>query len=226
MRTLSVDIGGTHIKLLLEGEHERRAFPSGKEITPKGMMENIGAVSDGWSWDRVSIGLPAPIVDGKPILEPYNLGNGWVDFDYEAAFDCPTKLLNDAAMQALGSYEGGKMLFLGLGTGLGSAMVVEENQILPMELGHMPYRKDRVFEDYLGEKYLEDKGHAKWKKHVFQAIEQLQNGLQPEYIVLGGGNTKHLKELPDGCRRGANKNAFLGGYRLWNKEATMPDHIH
>ena len=188
-------------------------------------MEGISSLSDGWTWDRVSVGLPAPIVDGKPILEPYNLSGGWMDFDYESAFDCPTKLINDAAMQALGSYEGGKMLFLGLGTGLGSAMVVEDNQVLPMELGHMPYRKDRVYEDYLGEQYLETKGHAKWTKHIFRAVKQLQNGLQPEYIVLGGGNTKQLKKLPDGCRRGANKNAFLGGYRLWNKNATMPKHI-
>ena len=226
MGTLAVDIGGTHIKLLLEGETKRRAFVSGKDITPKGMMKNIAALSDGWSWDQVSIGLPAPIVDGKPILEPYNLGGGWADFDYEAAFGCPTKLINDAAMQALGSYEGGKMLFLGLCTGLGSAMVVPDNQVLPMELGHMPYRKKGgVYEDYLGEHYLEEKGHAKWSKHVHRVVKQLQNGLQPEYIVLGGGNTKQLKELPKNCRRGANKNAFLGGYRMWDKNATMPKHI-
>lgn len=225
MKTLAVDIGGTHIKILVEGESERRAFPSGAAMTPQGMMEGIESISDGLSWDRVSIGLPAPIVDQRPVKEPTNLGGGWVDFDYEAAFNCPTRLLNDAAMQALGSYEGGKMLFLGLGTGLGSAMVVEDHQVLPMEIGHMPYRKGRIFEYYVGERYLEEKGHHKWKKHVFRVVEELQAGLQPEYVVLGGGNVKQLKSLPDGCRRGANKNAFLGGYRMWDTNATMPSKI-
>ena len=170
----------------------------------------------GWRWSRVTVGIPSPVRAGKVVAEPVNLGDGWVGFDFEAAFGKPTKVVNDAVMQAVGSYEGGRMLFLGLGTGLGSAMIVD-GVIEPLELGHLPFRK-KTFEDYVGERSLKKRGKKKWTKDVFAAVEQLSAAMEPDEVVLGGGGVADLEELPDGCRRGENENAFLGGFRLWDPD--------
>lgn len=213
MNVLSIDIGGTHVKILLSGEKEKRELPSGSQFTPQQMVRDVKEMAKGWNYDVVSIGFPAPVHNNQPVAEPFNLGKGWSTFDYEKAFACPVKMINDAAMQALGSYKGGKMLFLGLGTGLGSAFV-NDGQILPMELGHLPFKK-KTFEDYVGVRGLEKGGSRKWKKHVFETVELLTAALLPDYVVLGGGNVKRLKELPPACIAGANENAFTGGFRLW-----------
>lgn len=213
MNVLSIDIGGTHVKILLSGEKEKREMPSGNQFTPQQMVTDVKEMAKGWNYDVVSIGFPAPVHNNQPVAEPFNLGKGWSAFDYEKAFGCPVKMINDAAMQALGSYKGGKMLFLGLGTGLGSAFV-NDGQLLPMELGHLPFKK-KTFEDYVGIRGLEKGGGRKWKKHVFETVELLTAALLPDYVVLGGGNVKRLKELPPACIAGANENAFLGGFRLW-----------
>jgi polyphosphate glucokinase len=172
--------------------------------------------ANGWRWSRVTVGIPAPIRAGKVVAEPVNLGDGWVGFDFEAAFGKPTQVVNDAVMQAVGSYQGGRMLFLGLGTGLGSAMIVD-GVIEPLELGHLPYRK-KTFEDYVGERGLKKRGKKKWTRDVFAAVEHLSAAMEPDEIVLGGGGVDDLEELPDGCRRGENENAFLGGFRLWDPD--------
>ena len=228
MKVLSIDIGGTHVKILLSGEQEPRKMPSGHDFTPAQMVEDVKTLAKGWSYDVVSIGFPAPVHNNQPVAEPFNLGKGWVDFGYEKAFGCPVKMINDAAMQALGSYKGGKMLFLGLGTGLGSA-VVNDNAILPMELGHLPFRK-KTFEDYVGIRGLEKSGKGKWKKHVFEAVELLTAAILPDYVVLGGGNVKMLKELPPACIAGDNANAFQGGFRMWegpaDRSATPDPAVH
>jgi polyphosphate glucokinase len=217
MKVLSIDIGGTHVKILLSGETTERKMASGSDYTPSQMVEDVKTLAKGWNFDVVSIGFPAPVHNNQPIAEPFNLGKGWVDFDYEKAFGCPFKMINDAAMQALGSYKGGKMLFLGLGTGLGSA-VVNDNSVLPMELGHLPFKK-KTFEDYVGVHGLEKNGKKKWQRHVFETVELLTAALLPDYVVLGGGNTKLLKELPPACIAGANTNAFEGGFRIWEGPA-------
>ena len=217
MKVLSIDIGGTHVKILLSGEKEPRKMPSGAGFTPSQMVEDVRKLAEGWSYDVVSIGFPAPVHNNNPVAEPFNLGGGWVDFDYEKAFGCPVKMINDAAMQALGSYKGGKMLFLGLGTGLGSA-VVTDHALLPLELGHLPFKK-KTFEDYVGIHGLEKNGKARWKKHVFETVELLTAAILPDYVVLGGGNTKKLKELPPACVAGENANAFIGGFRMWEGPA-------
>lgn len=214
MQILVLDIGGTSVKMLMSGETEERKFPSGPALTPEQMVEGVLRLTDDWKYDHVSIGFPAPVVRNRLVAEPHNLGRGWVGFDIEAAFHCPVKLINDAAMQALGSYEGGKMLFLGLGTGLGSAMIVD-NVIEPMELSHLPYRK-RTFEDYVGLRGLERFGKKKWRRLVENVIAQLDAALEPDYIVIGGGNARRLKTLPPKCKLGDNRNAFLGGFRLWD----------
>jgi polyphosphate glucokinase len=212
---LAVDVGGTHIKVLRSGESEHRRFESGPELTAQQMVNGVRSLTADRPFDRVSIGIPAPVHDGHVVAEPVNLGTGWVGFDYEQAFGKPTKVVNDAAMQALGSYEGGKMLFLGVGTGLGSALVV--NGILePMELGHLPFRK-ATFEDYVGERGMQRLGKKKWQKAVFETVERLTAALEPEYVVLGGGNSKKLDELPPNVRLGANDNAFVGAFRLWDE---------
>jgi polyphosphate glucokinase len=224
MNVLSIDIGGTHVKILLSGETEARKMPSGPDFTPRQMVKDVKMLSKGWNFDVVSIGFPAPVHNNLPVAEPFNLGKGWIDFDYEKAFGCPVKMINDAAMQALGSYKGGKMLFLGLGTGLGSAMV-SDHVLLPLELGHLPFRK-KTFEDYTGIHGLEKNGKQRWTKHVFEAVELLTAAFLPDYVVLGGGNVKKLKELPPACVAGANGNAFLGGFRIWEGPAdssTTPD---
>jgi len=217
MNVLTIDIGGTHVKILLTGEKEPRKMPSGSGFTPLQMVRDVKMLAKGWNFDVVSIGFPAPVHNNQPVAEPFNLGGGWVDFNYEKAFGCPVKMINDAAMQALGSYKGGTMLFLGLGTGLGSA-VVNDSAILPMELGHLPFKK-KTFEDYVGNHGLEEYGKGKWKKHVFQTIELLMAAILPDYVVLGGGNAKLLKEMPPACIAGNNANAFEGGFRMWSGPA-------
>jgi predicted NBD/HSP70 family sugar kinase len=216
-RVLVVDVGGSHVKLLVTGEEEPRRFDSGPGLTPAATVEGVERVGDGWEWDVVAVGIPAPVHGGKVVTEPVNLGKGWVGFDFEGAFGKPTRVVNDAAMQALGSYEGGKMLFLGLGTGLGSALVVD-GTVEPMELGHLPFRK-ATFEDYVGEAARERRGKKKWERNVHETVAALTAALEPDYVVLGGGNADRLGELPPGARLGDNANAFLGGFRLWDAGA-------
>jgi polyphosphate glucokinase len=213
---LAVDVGGSHVKALASGESERRRFESGASLTPQEMVEGVLGLVDGWSFERVSVGIPTPVRDGKPLSEPVNLGKGWVGFDFDAAFGVPTKVVNDAVMQAVGSYEGGRMLFLGLGTGLGSALIVD-GTVAPLELAHLPFRK-KTFEDYVGAQALERHGKQKWSKTVFEVVERLSAAVEADYVVIGGGGVKELDELPPGSRRGENEHAFAGGFRLWEPE--------
>jgi polyphosphate glucokinase len=212
---LVIDVGGTHVKVLATGQDAKREFVSGPTLTPKRMVAKLRQLVADWEFDVISIGYPGPVVRNRPIAEPWNLGKGWAGFDFEAAFKRPVKVVNDAAMQALGSYRGGKMLFLGLGTGLGSAMVVD-GLIEPMELGHLPYRK-ATFEDYVGIRGLEKRGKKKWRRYVADVVERLITALEPTDVVLGGGNVHRLKTLPPRCRAGDNTNAFRGGFRLWEE---------
>lgn len=214
---LSIDIGGSHVKIRVPSDPERRRFPSGPTLTPQAMVEEVLKLAEGWSFESVSMGLPAPILDASVLRNPVNLGPGWVDFDYAGGFGKPTKLVNDAAMQAVGSYLGGRMLFLGLGTGLGSCMI-DRHLVQPMELAHAPYRRGKTYEDYVGERSLEKRGKSRWRKSVTDVVKILQAALLPDYVVLGGGNGRLLKSLPDGCLLGDNANAFEGGFRLWQKE--------
>jgi polyphosphate glucokinase len=223
MNTLVIDIGGTSIKFLATGQTERRKFPSGPTMTPQQMADGVIEGAKDWQYAVVSIGYPGPVLHGHPVSEPVNLGPGWVGFDFEKAFGHPVKLLNDAAMQALGSYEGGRMLFLGLGTGLGTTMIAE-GIVEPMELGHLPYRK-ATYEDYVGARGLNRLGVKKWRKRVEDVVGKLQAALQPDYIVLGGGNLRKLEVLPPGCRAGNNANAFLGGFRLWQDDGATPQAV-
>lgn len=215
MNVLVVDVGGTHVKILATGQKQPREFPSGPKLTPKQMVAGVKKLAKDWNYDAVSIGYPGPVLRNRPISEPHNLGSGWAGFDFEKAFKCPVKVVNDAAMQALGSYKRGKMLFLGLGTGLGSAMVID-GIVEPMELGHLPYRRS-TFEDYVGIRGHDRLGHKKWEQAVRDVIARLIAALEPEDVVLGGGNVNKLKKLPPGCRAGDNANAFAGGFRLWQK---------
>jgi polyphosphate glucokinase len=217
MNVLVVDVGGTHVKVLVTGQNESRNFESGPALDARGMVFGVKKIANGWSYDVVSIGYPGPVLHNRPLAEPHNLGGGWVGLNFEAAFECPVKLINDAAMQALGSYKGGKMLFLGLGTGLGSTMIVD-GIVEPMELSHLPY-KSSTYEDYVGERGLERWGKHKWRKYVADVVARLIAALEPEDVVLGGGNVKQLDELPPGYRAGENSNAFLGGFRLWENAA-------
>ena len=210
---LAVDVGGSHVKILLNGEAERRRFNSGKRLTAEGMVRGVLELADDLDYEAVSVGVPAPVLAGRVVHEPPNLGKGWVGFGFEEAFGKPTKVINDAAMQALGSYDGGRMLFLGLGTGLGSTMIVD-GIVEPMELGHLPFRK-ATFEDYVGARGRKRLGDKRWRKAVRETIAALVAALEPEYVVLGGGNASEVGELPEGCRLGANEDAFLGGFRLW-----------
>lgn len=215
MNILAIDIGGTHIKLGYSAHPgEKRKFDSGLEMTPQKMLENIKPLTEDWPYEAVSIGYPGAVLGGKPVHEPHNLGEGWVGFDFAGAFGCQLKLVNDAAMQALGNYRGGKMLFLGLGTGLGSALIVD-GIIEPLELAHLPYKKGKTFEDYVGVHGLEDRGKKKWRKSVHDVVERLRAALEPEDVVLGGGNAKLLEDLPEGTRQGDGMAAFTGGFRLW-----------
>ncbi|HEX7788604.1 MAG TPA: ROK family protein [Methylomirabilota bacterium] len=214
-RVLVIDIGGSHVKLRATGQGATRRFESGPSLTPETMVGGVRKLTRGWRYDVVSIGYPGPVLRGRPALEPHNLAPGWVGFDYEAAFGCPVKIVNDAAMQALGSYEGGCMLFLGLGTGLGSTLILE-GIVHPLELGHLPYRKG-TFEDYVGVRGLKKRGKKKWRRTVEDVITRLVTAIQPDTVVIGGGNVKKLKTLPPGCRSGLNANAFRGGFRLWER---------
>jgi polyphosphate glucokinase len=211
---LAVDVGGSHVKALLAGAGpEPRRFDSGSSLTPQELVKGIAGLTGDWSYDAVSIGIPATVHGGRVISEPVNLGKGWVGFDFAGAFGKPTKVVNDAAMQALGSYDGGKMLFLGLGTGLGSALVVE-GIVEPMELGHLPFRR-ATFEDYVGERGRKRLGKKNWQKAVTEAVTTLTAALEPDYVVLGGGNAKKVEPLPANTRLGRNDNAFSGAFRLW-----------
>ena len=215
MQILVVDVGGTHVKILATGQETSREFDSGPSMTAEKMVSEVLKTAADWKYEAVSIGYPGPVLRGKPVSEPHNLGPGWVGFDFEAVFACPVKLMNDAAMQALGSYEGGKMLFLGLGTGLGSTMIVD-GLVEPMELGHLPYRKG-TYEDYVGLRGLRRVGKKKWRRYVRDVVARLIAALEPDDVVLGGGNVHKLKELPPNCRVGENANAFRGGFRLWEE---------
>ena len=214
MNVLVIDIGGSHVKIRATGEADERNFDSGSSMGPAQMAEGVKTLAAGWKYEAVAIGYPGVVKNDLPVTEPHNLGPGWVGFDYRRAFaGKPVKIINDAAMQALGSYDQGKMLFLGLGTGLGAAMVVD-GVVLPMELAHLPYRK-HTFEYYVGEEALERQGRTKWRRRVFDVVERLCAALLPDEVVIGGGNVRHLDELPPRCRAGDNANAFAGGFRLW-----------
>jgi polyphosphate glucokinase len=218
IKVLVIDVGGTHVKVLATGHKKEIEFDSGPKMTASQMVRDVREAAAGWEYSAVSIGYPGPVVHGRPLTEPPNLGGGWVRFNFERAFGHPVKLVNDAAMQAIGSYEGGRMLFLGLGTGLGSAMVVE-GITEPMELAHLPFKKGRTYEDYVGERALERLGKKKWRREVLEVVERLRSALEPDYVVLGGGNARMLKKLPPGARLGDNRNAFRGGFRLWHGKA-------
>lgn len=215
-RVLVIDVGGTHVKMLATGQKEPRKYVSGPTMTPRKMVRLVEESVRDWKFDCISLGFPGPVINEHPLREPHNLGAGWVGFDFRKAFGCPIKIINDAAMQALGSYEGGRMLFLGLGTGLGSAMIVD-GALQPMELAHLLYKNGKTYEDYLGLRGLERLGKKKWRRQVAKITKRLKAALEADYVVLGGGNNKKLKKLPPDARLGSNENAFLGGFRLWQK---------
>ena len=216
MKTLVIDVGGTHVKLLATGKKQRIELPSGPTLTAAKMVKDVKKATAGWDYSAVSIGYPGAVIHNRPVAEPHNLARGWVGFDFRKAFGHPVKVINDAAMQALGGYEGGRMLFLGLGTGLGSAMIVD-GILEPMELAHLPYKSGRTYEDYVGIRGLKRLGKKKWRRHVADVVERLRAALEADYVVLGGGNAKLLKKLPPGTRLGDNNNAFRGGFRMWQK---------
>jgi polyphosphate glucokinase len=212
-RVLAVDVGGTHVKILATGKKEKREVASGAGMNAAQMVSSVRKLAQDWKYQVVSIGYPGPVLHNRPVAEPRNLGSGWMGFDFEEAFGRPTKIINDAAMQALGSYRNGKMLFLGLGTGLGSTLIAD-GILEPMELGHLPYKK-ATYEDYVGARGLRHFGRKKWREHVADVVARLATALEPTDIVIGGGNVSKLKELPPGCRAGENANAFTGGFRMW-----------
>jgi polyphosphate glucokinase len=217
MKILVIDVGGTHVKVIATGHRTRAKFPSGPKMTARQMVAAVCAATAGWKYNAVSIGYPGPVLRDQPVREPFNLGGGWVGFDFKKAFGHPVKIMNDAAMQALGSYEGGQMLFLGLGTGLGSALVSHHGSVIPLELAHLPYKNGLTYEDYIGLAGLKRLGKKKWRKHVEIVIAQLKFALQADYVVLGGGNSRLIEKLPPDSRLGDNANAFRGGFRLWKK---------
>jgi polyphosphate glucokinase len=214
MKILAVDVGGSHVKILATGQKQKREIVSGPKMTARQMVSGVKKLAQGWAYDVVSVGFPGPVLHNHPVAEPHNLGSGWLGFDFALAFGVPAKVINDAAMQALGSYRGGKMLFLGLGTGLGSAMIVG-GIVEPMELGHLPYKKG-TYEDYVGNAGLERFGKKRWRKFVEDVIERLIAALEPEDVVIGGGNVIHMKKLPRGCRASDNDHAFIGAFRMWD----------
>ncbi len=222
MNVLTIDIGGTNVKLLATGQSEPRRFPSGKAMTPEKMVAGVKEITSDWNFAVVSIGYPGVVIRNRIVTDPHNLAKGWVGFDFEAAFGRPVRLLNDAAMQALGSYRGGEMLFLGLGTGLGTALVAQ-GIVVPMEIGHLQYRKG-TFEDYVGARGYERFGKKKWRHHVGRVVERMIASFHPDDVVLGGGNMKKLAELPPGCRAGSNANAFIGGFRMWDDPREQHDY--
>ncbi len=213
-----IDVGGTHVKVLATGRRTPRKIPSGPSMTAREMVSAVKRLTAGWRYDVVSIGYPGLVIHGRPVVEPHNLGCGWVGFDFRRAFGCPLKVINDAAMQALGSYRGGRMLFLGLGTGLGSAVIID-GVLEPMELAHLTYRKGRTYEDYVGRRGLKRLGTKKWRRHVAGVVRRLEAALGADDVVISGGNAKRLKRLPAGARSGHNANAFIGGFRLWQTES-------
>jgi len=217
MKILVLDVGGTHVKVLASGQKTPIKIPSGPKMTARKMVKLVREATNKWRYEAVSVGFPGPVIANRPMREPHNLGKGWVHFDFHRAFGRPTKVVNDAAMQALGSYNKGRMLFLGLGTGLGSAMVFN-GTVEPLELAHLPYKKDRTYEDYLGLRGLDRYGKKKWRKHVNDVVERLQAAFEVDDVVVGGGNARLLKDLPKGARVGDNDNAFTGGFRLWDKD--------
>lgn len=215
---LVIDVGGTHVKIMATGHREIRKVASGPAMSARRMVTAVRRLAEGWAYDAVAIGYPGPVAHDRPTVEPHNLAPGWVRFDYAKAFGKPVRMVNDAAMQALGDYEGGKMLFLGFGTGLGTTLIVD-GTLVPMELAHLPYRK-ATFEDYVGERALLRDGKRRWRANVADVVARLAAALQPDDIVLGGGNAVHIKELPPRCRRGDNARAFPGGFRLWADAAS------
>jgi polyphosphate glucokinase len=219
MKILVVDIGGSHVKILATGHKKKREIVSGPRMTARQMVSTVKKLAQGWAYDVVSVGFPGPVLHDRPVAEPHNLGSGWLEFDFALAFGLPVRVVNDAAMQALGSYRGGKMLFLGLGTGLGSAMIVN-GMVEPMELGHLPYKKG-TYEDYVGNPGLDRFGKKRWRKLVEDVVERLVAALEPQDVVIGGGNLIHMNQLPRGCRAGNNANAFVGGFRMWD-DAVWP----
>ncbi|RVA44765.1 ROK family protein [Mesorhizobium sp. M7A.F.Ca.US.001.01.1.1] len=217
---LTIDIGGSHVKILTSAGGAERRADSGPGLTPQQMIDTVEKLAEGLSYDVVSMGYPGPVNHNRPLADPANLGKGWAGFDFAGAFGKPVKVVNDALMQAIGSYEGGRMLFLGLGTGLGAAMIAD-NVAQPMELAHLPYKKGKSFEDYVGERGLEKRGKKKWRKYVFDVVDRLRAAMQPDYVVIGGGNVDKLDELPADSRRGDNTRAFEGGFRLWRDKALI-----
>src|ERR1700730_16348033 len=220
-RVLVIDIGGSHVKMRVFGRREMRQFESGPDLTPRQMVAQVHELTGDWTYEAVSIGYPGIVLHGKVVAEPHNLGRGWVRFDFRKAFGRPVHILNDAAMQAIGSYEGGRMLFLGLGTGLGSAMILD-GIVAPMELAHLPFKRGRTYEQYVGERGMRRLGRRKWSKAVHEVVEQLSTVLEADYVVLGGGNARKLKRLPKNTRLGSNDFAFIGGFRVWHHAATPP----
>lgn len=226
MHILVIDIGGTNVKIWKTDEFDKVKVPSGKELTPKRLIEEVQKVtsdSDEWKFDRVSIGYPGDVLNGHPAAEPWNLGNGWVDFDFAKEFGCPVKIMNDACMQALGSYEGGRMLYIGLGTSMGTTFIID-NKIVPLALGHLRLRRGRSFAHALSREALERDGAKAWRKAVTETVVTLKAAFLADYVVIGGGNAKKLNELPSGCRRGGNHNAYFGGLRMWDDAAKKEDH--
>ncbi len=220
MNVLVIDVGGSHVKILATGEKESRRIDSGPTMTPADMAKGVKELAKDWKYEAVAIGYPGVVKNNQPVTEPHNLGQGWVEFDFAAAFGHPVRIINDASMQALGSFKKDKMLFLGLGTGLGTAMVLE-GTVVSMELAHLPYR-DSTFEDYVGEHALERDGKKEWRKRVTDVVSRLAAALEPDDVVIGGGNVKHLDDLPPGCRAGDNANAFIGGFRMWDDAVKVP----
>jgi hypothetical protein len=222
-KILVIDVGGTNVKMFATGQKMPVKIPSGPTMTASKMVSIVKKATKDWDYDVIALGYPGPIINNRPLREPHNLGQGWVHFNYQKAFGCPVRIINDAAMQALGSYEGRHMLFLGLGTGLGSAMIVD-NFLQPMELAHLGYKKGKTYEDYLGLRGLKRFGKKKWRRHVADVSEKLKVALDADYVVLGGGNAKKLKKVPAGARLGHNDNAFKGGFRLWQDKNLITPH--
>jgi polyphosphate glucokinase len=219
-KVLVVDVGGTNIKLLATGQTVPLKIPSGPTLTAAKMVRVVKEAVHGWDFECITLGYPGPVINGRPLRDPHNLGGGWMGFDFAKAFGRPVKVINDAAMQALGSYKGGRMLFLGLGTGLGSAMIVD-GILEPMELAHLPYKNGKTYEDYLGLRGIKRLGKKRWRQHVAKVVKRLRAALEADYVVLGGGNNKKLKLLPPGARLGNNEHAFLGGFRVWQGTARL-----
>jgi polyphosphate glucokinase len=217
-KILVIDVGGTHVKVLLSGKREPRKLPSGPHLTATEMVAIVREATTDWDYDAVTVGFPGPVLKNRPTKEPVNLGDGWVGFDFAKAFGKPVKVINDAAMQAVGSYDGGRMLFLGLGTGLGTALVID-GHVIPLEIAHLPYHKDKEYEEYVGEAGLKKLGKKKWKKHVETVVRLFLAALNADYAVIGGGNVRFFDKLPPNCKRGSNRFAFRGGFRLWQDNA-------